>query len=236
MFSISDETFGVTTESFLASSEAISWRDYLARLDMPEMDFAVTTLSDPPEFETAGCTLDLSPYVTDMEFDNNSFLGPDELKECESFLAKAPASNPSPISSANGSVLGRPGAQARGSKKGRIAKSTKLKPSCDFRPYQCPYQMANRQSCPFRGASKRDLRRHLATEKHRRRTPYLAKAKASDDNKESDSDEGQSSPPTELFVCPVTECKFFEKGFSREDNFRRHLKTQHPEHLTAKSG
>jgi hypothetical protein len=51
--------------------------------------------------------------------------------------------------------------------------------------------------------------RHLASNKHR----------------ESSGDESQGISP--LLFCPVGGCKYAEKGFSRADHRRRHIRLRH---------
>lgn len=74
------------------------------------------------------------------------------------------------------------------------------------RPFACP-----QEACTFRAASNRDLKRHLASNLHPESTG-------------------------EIFLCPVVGCKYANRGFSRRDHFRRHIRTRHPGVETASAG
>lgn len=74
------------------------------------------------------------------------------------------------------------------------------------RPFLCHYK-----NCPFRGASHRDLRRHLSSGKH-----YL------------DLDNESTTTRQQRHLCPVQECHFSRKGFARADHMKRHVRSRHP--------
>jgi uncharacterized Zn-finger protein len=62
-------------------------------------------------------------------------------------------------------------------------------------------------ACPFTASSRKDIRRHLQSDKHRK-----------DSVRESSRDR---------FYCEVPSCKFSDEGFSRRDNMLRHMSTMH---------
>ncbi|KAI8626003.1 hypothetical protein F5Y19DRAFT_237418 [Xylariaceae sp. FL1651] len=73
--------------------------------------------------------------------------------------------------------------------------------------FGCPYI-----DCPFTASSRKDYHRHLAADKHR-------------DN------ESSGSGSWNRFYCTVPGCKYEAKGFSRRDNFSRHMSMVHGEQL-----
>ncbi|KAJ2985849.1 hypothetical protein NUW58_g3011 [Xylaria curta] len=64
------------------------------------------------------------------------------------------------------------------------------------------------EDCPFTANSKRDVRRHLNTDKHRK-------------------DHVEGLPSEDKYYCEVPNCKFANEGFSRRDNMLRHMSTIH---------
>lgn len=63
-------------------------------------------------------------------------------------------------------------------------------------------------SCPFEASSRKDIRRHLKSDKHRK-------------------DYVDGSPPGDRFYCEIPQCRFADEGFSRRDNMIRHMSTMH---------
>ncbi|KAI0413966.1 hypothetical protein F5X98DRAFT_350460 [Xylaria grammica] len=57
--------------------------------------------------------------------------------------------------------------------------------------------------CPFTASSRKDVRRHLQSDKHRKDTEH------------------------DRFYCEVPTCKLANEGFSRRDNLLRHMSTMH---------
>ncbi|KAI0535585.1 hypothetical protein GGR58DRAFT_529356 [Xylaria digitata] len=60
------------------------------------------------------------------------------------------------------------------------------------------------EDCPFIANSRRDVRRHLQSDKHRK-------------------DHVEGLPSEDRFYCEVPDCEFANKGFSRRDNMLRHM-------------
>ncbi|KAI0435930.1 hypothetical protein F4803DRAFT_264337 [Xylaria telfairii] len=89
-------------------------------------------------------------------------------------------------------------ARSRPSKRPRIRKE-----KAERVVFACLYD-----ECTFTATSRKDLRRHLQSDKHLK-------------------DHVPGTPPWDRFYCPVNGCKFTDEGFSRQDNLRRHMKIMH---------
>ncbi|KAI3324003.1 hypothetical protein HD806DRAFT_496187 [Xylariaceae sp. AK1471] len=64
------------------------------------------------------------------------------------------------------------------------------------------------EGCPFTASSRKDIRRHLQSDKHRKDQVYGSQSRG-------------------RFYCKVRSCKFAVRGFSRRDNFLRHMSNVH---------
>ncbi|KAI1121891.1 hypothetical protein F5Y10DRAFT_255308 [Nemania abortiva] len=92
-----------------------------------------------------------------------------------------------------------------GARMGSKAKSKqqKTKVTKVVKVFACNYN-----GCPFTARSRKDVRRHMRSDKHR-------------------EDNLDGSPPRERFYCDVAGCKFANEGFSRRDNMIRHMSSMH---------
>ncbi|KAI0445762.1 hypothetical protein F4803DRAFT_107113 [Xylaria telfairii] len=172
----------------------------------------------------SGTSMFQSPRVS-----NNAL---DISQECSWLLPPASGLVSIPLSSVNGPCEPMPGFIPRGSLvNGSVRNhlSTRLEDSSNMNPYSRGARKGAKPKSRTRGAgvekikvfachldscggfeakSKKDLLRHLQSDKHRK-------------------GHVDTSPPGDRSYCEIPECGFADVGFSRRDNMMRHMSTMH---------
>ncbi|KAI0448503.1 hypothetical protein F5B21DRAFT_521806 [Xylaria acuta] len=139
-----------------------------------------------PFFTVSGNCSSLLPTLNELSFE--SLIGSARLGIPDNTLARCHTFE-------NGENASE--ASTRFNKRSRTGKEKVVK------VFPCLYD-----DCPFTASCRKDLRRHLQSDKHRK-------------------DHVPGTPSWDRSYCEVPGCKFADEGFSRRDNLRRHMKSMH---------